>query len=417
MRRSVSVRQFRGGQQFTRESAAGTAVGTSALATNAGADASRKLKREEIMKSEKVLMQTKRGSILLVLATVAVALVSAIPANATFSGKNGRIVFAQGKPPDIYTMNPDGSDVKQLTFFGSNGGSAVWGNWSPDGSELVFSQQASTTAPGQLWIMNADGSNQHLLLNDPSYSEAVPSFSPDGSQIVFTRCETSGHFQCALYRVQADGTGLTAITHYNPNLDVIDWDPAYSPDGRTIAFESYFRTESGLLEAIYLMNADGSNIHSITPPRLGAEESNWSPDGTNILFSSNDPTCGGCWVLSSEIWLISADEGETTRLTFNNKQWHGLNTVPHDLAPSWSPQGDAIVFERDAPDFSSSAIYVMNRDGSNQKLILQVSTHRTVTLPMENRIAGPKLTMQHMLKLIEQGGTFPRWGAARGGVK
>jgi Tol biopolymer transport system component len=351
---------------------------------------------------------------LLVPMIAALVLTFATPARATFPGKNGRIAFGQGMPPDIYSMNPDGSNVKQLTFFGSNGGSAFLGDWSPDGSQLVFSQQPSATAPGQLWIMNADGSNQYRLLNDPSFGDYAPSFSPNGTQIVLSRCETSGHFQCAIYRVNADGTGLTAITHYNPNLDVIDFDAAYSLDGRTITFQSYFRTESGLLEAIYRMNADGSDIRSITPPPLGAEEGNWSPDGTNIAFSSNDPACGpGCFVLSSEIWLFNTDEGETTQLTFNNSHWHGINTVPHDFAPSWSPQGDAIVFERDSPDFSHSAIYVMNRDGSNQKLILQGSAHRAVSVPMRNRVAGARPATPDMLKLIERGGFFPRWGAAR----
>src|SRR3981081_2383714 len=136
-------------------------------------------------------MPMKPSSMLLVLATLAVALTSVIPAHATFPGKNGRIAFGQITAPnagDIFAMNPDGSDVKQLTYFGSNGGSAFLGDWSPDGSELVFSQYASASAPGQLWVMNADGSNQHLLLNDPSYNAYAPTFSPDGNQIVFSRC-------------------------------------------------------------------------------------------------------------------------------------------------------------------------------------------------------------------------------------
>jgi Tol biopolymer transport system component len=355
----------------------------------------------------------QRSSILLVLATLAVALASAIPAQATFPGKNGRIAFGQFTGPnggDIFTMNPDGSDVRQLTFFGSNGGSAGLGDWSPDGSELVFSQQASPSAPTQLWTMNADGSNQHLLLEDASYNDSGASFSPDGSQIVFNRCPmNAAFFQCAIYRVKADGSKLTLITPINSNHDIIDLEPAYSQDGRTIAFESLWR--DGLIEAIYLMNADGSGIHSLTPPRLGAHGANWSPDGTNIAFSSND-TGPGAFVLSQEIWLISTDGHKTTRLTFTNNQWHGLDTAPRDLAPSWSPQGDAIVFERNSPDGSQSAIYVMNRDGSNQKLILQAPAHRAVSSPVRNRFPGTRRATPDMLKLIEQGGFFPRWGPA-----
>jgi TolB protein len=345
--------------------------------------------------------------------TLFLALASAIPAHATFPGKNGRIAFGQFTGPnggDIFTMNPDGSDVRQLTFFGSNGGSAALGNWSPDGSELVFSQQASPSEPIQLWTMNADGSNQHLLLDDTSYNDSGAGFSPDGSQIVFHRCPISAaFFQCAIYRVNADGSKFTLITPINSNHDIIDLEPAYSQDGRTIAFESLWR--DGLIEAIYLMNADGSSIHSLTPPRLGAHGANWSPDGTNIAFSSND-TGPGAFVLSQEIWLIGADNGGTTRLTFTNNQWHGLDTAPRDLAPSWSPQGDAIVFERNSPDGSQSAIYVMNRDGSNQKLILQVPARRAFSLPMRNRIPGARRTTPDMFKLIEPAGFFPRWGPA-----
>jgi Tol biopolymer transport system component len=352
-------------------------------------------------------MTTQRNSILLALGTLAIALALAVPAHATFPGKNGRIAFGQFTGPnvgDIFTMNPDGSDVRQLTFVGSSGGSAGLGDWSPDGNELVFAQQASPSAPNQLWIMNSDGSNQHLLLDDPSYNDYAPTFSPDGSLIVFNRCPfNAAFFQCAIYRVNADGTNLTSITTINSaNHDIIDLEPVYSPDGRTIAFESLWR--DGLIEAIYLMNADGSGLHSITPPRLGAHGANWSPDRINIVFSSNDTGPPNGFVLSQEIWLIGTDDGGTTRLTFNNNQWHGLNTVPHDLAPSWSPAGDAIVFQRDSPDGSQHAIYVMNRDGSSQKLILQLPGRAAVGLPMRNGIAGARR--------IEQSGFSPRWGSA-----
>jgi Tol biopolymer transport system component len=353
----------------------------------------------------------KRPSILLSLAALAVVLASAIPAHATFPGKNGRIAFQKGSSSgtDIYTMNPDGSDVQQLTFFTSSGGSAQGESWSPDGRQIAFVGAAdAVNGPFQLWIMNADASNQHLLLNDPAYADFVPSFSPDGSNIVFSRCGVN----CAIFRINADGSGLKAVTHFSSDHDIVDWGPVYSPDGSTIAFTSLWR--GGLIQAIYLMNADGSGMHSFSPPRLGSIWADWSPGGESLVFYSNDPfDCGvACFPLSSELWCISTENGKTTRLTFNNQHWHGIDSVPHDLNPSWSPQGDAIVFERDAPDFSSSALYVMNRDGSNLRQVLQLPSGRAIPPLAQGSFVAPKRLRPDRLKQIEQGGSFPRWGNA-----
>ena len=109
-------------------------------------------------------MKFRNGAIHLVLSLL-IAL-AALPASATFPGKNGRIAFIQG--PDIYTMNPDGSDVRQLTSF-TDDNPAFWENWSADGTQFVFSRFPPPDGFGQLWLMNADGSNQHLLLNDPGF--------------------------------------------------------------------------------------------------------------------------------------------------------------------------------------------------------------------------------------------------------
>jgi hypothetical protein len=75
--------------------------------------------------------------LLSVLATVVLVVILAPPAEAAFPGKNGRIAFILG--PDVYTMNPDGSDVKQLTNLGPDGG-AFWESWSPDGKHWLIQQ-------------------------------------------------------------------------------------------------------------------------------------------------------------------------------------------------------------------------------------------------------------------------------------
>jgi Tol biopolymer transport system component len=337
----------------------------------------------------------------------AILLMLAAPAEATFAGKNGRIAFVQGAGTgtDIFTMKPNGSDVKQLTSFGSTGGQTCCVAWSPDGKQLVFAAAASANENAQLWIMGSDGSNQHLLLDDPSDFDMEPSFSPDGSQIVFSRC---GTINCAIYRVQVDGTGLTAITNFNPNHDVFDLWPAYSPDGKTIAFTSFNRN-NGFLCAIYTVDAAGSNFHILTPPRLTAFEPDWSPDGKKIAFSVNS---NFSTILDEEIWVINADGSQPVRLTNNNRHWNGYLTGPHDFSASWSPQGNKIVLERDSPDFSSSAIYLINPDGSGQTLVFQGMRNKGTEFFRIGGVAPGHLLPKRHLKLIESGGFSPRWGPA-----
>ena len=102
---------------------------------------------------------------------------SLIPAHASFPGKNGRIVFIQDG--EVFTMNSDGTDIKQLTQL-SPDNSAAWAAWSADGKQIVFNEFSPPDGVAQVWAMNSDGTNQHLVFAEQEYSENRPSFSPDG---------------------------------------------------------------------------------------------------------------------------------------------------------------------------------------------------------------------------------------------
>src|ERR1700720_1642044 len=144
-------------------------------------------------------------------------------ASATFPGTNGRIAFVQG--PDIFSMNPDGSDLKQLTNLGPDS-AAFWESWSPDGKQIVFREFRPPDFLGQLWLMNADGSNQHLLLAESDFDDERPTFPPDGGSVIFTRCRLDMADTCALYQIDVIGGGLTAITNFQ--LGISDFSPEYS---------------------------------------------------------------------------------------------------------------------------------------------------------------------------------------------
>jgi Tol biopolymer transport system component len=336
-----------------------------------------------------------RHSLLLV-----VLLFSAIvdTAHATFPGRNGRIAFVQG--PDIYTMNADGSDVKQLTNVGTNN-IAYWESWSPDGNQIVFNEYLAPDFIGQLWVMNADGSNQHLLLEDTDFSDERPSFTRDAKSVVFSRCGLDIE-ECALFQVEIKGGAIKAITNFQ--LGIKDLSPHYSAEGQ-LAFTGVAR--QGIICAIELMDSDQSresDLVRLTPARLSPRHPDWSPDGASIAFSTH---CGN--PQNEEIWMITVKEKKLSRLTNNGNDYY---SGPHDFFPSWSPEGDWIVFERDAPDFSSSGIFVMRPDSSGCRQLIALGRslrpskgERQGNRNLDNRAA-------RRLKRIEDGGVLPQWGPA-----
>ena len=325
----------------------------------------------------------------------AVLLFTALSAHATFPGKNGRIAFVQG--PDVYTMNPDGSDVRQLTNLGPDD-SAFWESWSPDGKQIVFNEYKSPDFLGQLWLMNADGSNQHVLLADTDFDDERPSFTADGKSVVFSRCRLDIE-ACALFQVEISSGVISAVTDFQ--LGVQDLSPHYSSDNR-LAFTGVDR--QGIICAIELSNRHGSGLTRLTPAPLSARQPDWSPDGRRIAFSTHcrNPQ-------NEEIWVVTVKGDELFRLTRNGNDYF---SGPHDYHPSWSPQGDAIVFERDAPDFSSSGIFIMKPDGSGCVKVLALGP--SVRASKLRHQQGQKLDSRgaRRLKQIEDGGAMPQWGAA-----
>ena len=121
--------------------------------------------------------------------------------------------------------------------------------------------------------MSADGSGQRRLTRDARFF-ATPAWSPDGRKIAFEggRDGTTG-----VYVVNADGSGQRRLARNGH-------DPAWSPDGRTIAFFSDTK--------IYLMNADGSEHRPLTKPLAPGRKASlaWSPDGRKLAFL-NDGDC------------------------------------------------------------------------------------------------------------------------------
>ena len=166
---------------------------------------------------------------------------------------------------DLWVMGADGSNPTPLV---QDDGEDNYPTWSPDGTKIAFSRGA----PGQpfhIWVVDADGQNLAPLTSGDGVYDVEPAWSPDGSTIAFSR-------DGDLWRMNADGSNPTLLTQ-NGNA------PAWSPDGAKIAFDSF---RSGLRADVYVMNADGTDVRRLTTDPADDVHPAWSPDGTRIGFES-----------------------------------------------------------------------------------------------------------------------------------
>ena len=172
-------------------------------------------------------------------------------AEATLSPRGDRVVFTSMRDGDLelYTMAPDGSDVRRLTNEPGYDGGAFF---SPDGSKIVWRARYPETAeeladyrrllaqdlirPGQLdiYVMNADGTGKRRLTENGAANFA-PYWHPSGEWIVFSsNMDDPRGRDFEIYRMRTDGSELSRVT-FSPEFDGF---PVFSPDGRTLVFAS-----------------------------------------------------------------------------------------------------------------------------------------------------------------------------------
>jgi len=246
------------------------------------------------------------------------------------ASKDGRVVFQSTRVggSKLFVARLDGTELRQLTV---GPGEDATPKWSPDGTTVAFASVRN--GDEDVWIVKADGTGARNVTNHPG-SDSHPSWSPDGRQIVF--CSTRGDgANDDIYVINLDGSGLRRLTDNGMAWDTF---PSFSPDGSRILFRRLLRqreNEAMLTNSeIMVMNNDGSHVVNLTRDGYFDGWPAWSPDGRRIAFSSNrsDPY---------QIYVMNADGSAPTRV---------VESPDTDVRPQWLPDGKGLIFNREHHD-------------------------------------------------------------------
>lgn len=223
----------------------------------------------------------------------------------------------------------------------------------------------------QLWVMSADGSGQRAL--KAGHTPSAPAWSPDGRRIAFEADDRDTYRD--LYVINADGSGLRRLTRHR--VDSVR--PVWSPDGREIAADEYY---DGTY-AIWVVNANGGGERRVTPGWRFTGPA-WSRDGRRITFTHID---------SGAVYVVNRD-GSGRRVLARTR-----------TAGTRSPDGRLIAF------VSDDHLWVMNADGSGRRMVAPSAgvivwspDSRTIAVSGDDGIFVVNADGNGLLQLIDNSG-------------
>ena len=268
----------------------------------------------------------------------------------------GLIVFQRSAPGlesgRLFLVNPDGTDEVALPWSVD----VECATWFPDGSKILIAGTDYPGAPLRPATINADGTRSTVLdaSKDPDLSLGCGDVSPDGTRLVLEGFSTHDDPSISgLYSVRAsDGGDLVRLTRCGG-------EPAYLADGRITT--GCTKPGHPLVGAHYILNADGSGMHRVTP---------WQPWGASGRAGDGDGRMEGS---PDGRWLVFAQDDGTLGLV--HPDGTGFHTIPIDQPPGstagwpqWSPDGTMIVFELWSQ--GEEHIYTVRPDGSDLTAIV-----------------------------------------------
>jgi TolB protein len=254
--------------------------------------------------------------------------------------------------------------------------------WSPDGRVMAFAGRLQPEDDVEIFLLNINSGERTPLTNN-DYYDYLPTWSPDGTQLVYLSRGGSSFSQMTFVNLRTGdrrsfaavgtdrlvwspdgwylvfnsayhsfpsvfrmGTQTGDVSLLTPGLQNSS-DPSWSPDSGQIAFTA---SENNIM-GTYIMDANGLNAHRVTPAEMAASSPQWSPDGTRILFVGGSTTTG--------LYILVLNTGQLSAV---------IETPDITSAPVWSPDSRHILYmRRDAA--RTSQIFMVDADGSNNRQI------------------------------------------------
>ncbi|MGH2356310.1 MAG: hypothetical protein ACRDJN_32290, partial [Chloroflexota bacterium] len=234
-------------------------------------------------------------------------------------------------PAQLYVMPADGGEARKLTSLDKGAGPAVW---SPDGRRILFASQSHKESPPEDEAARARWDQRPRGITRAQYKG-------DGQGYIF---DAVSHLFVIPF--EAGGATVEAEAKQITFGDGEDRAPAWSPDGRQIAFS---RTRSGAadytLSDIWVADAAGGSLRRITETIGRATSPAWSPDGQKIACYGTDRQEPGFGESQIRVWTVAAGGGEPRRLAPEDDRSAVSLAAPQVTpGPVWSPDGTALTF-------------------------------------------------------------------------